>query len=77
MRNAVRLLKPLRVIQLGPETQPQLEELPSGAEVRILRESHTGGCVDISYGNERYFALKNQLLSRSVRPRHVGKRSDV
>jgi hypothetical protein len=77
MRNAVQLLKPLKVIQLGPETQAQLEELPRGAEVRILRESQTSGCVDISYGNERYFALKDQLLCRSVRPGYVGKGKDV
>ena len=76
-RMVFQLLKPLKVIQLGPERQVQLEELPSGAEVRILRESRSGDCVDLSYGNERYFALKNQLLCRSVRPGHVGKRKDV
>ena len=73
MENAVQLLKPLKVIQLGPETQAQLEELPSGAEVCILRESQNSGCVDIAYGNERYFALKNQLLCEPVQPVYVGK----
>jgi hypothetical protein len=60
-RNVFQLLKPLKVIQLGPEGKTDLEELPSGAEVRILRESLIGGCIDISYENERYFALKNEL----------------
>lgn len=75
MENAVQLLKPLKVIHLGPETQAQLEELPSGAEVRILRQSQNSGCVDIAYGNERYFALKNQLLCQPVRLVYVGKRN--
>ena len=64
-RNAFQLLKPLKVIQLGPETNAQLDELPSGAEVCILREFLVGNCVDISYENERYFALKNELLCSS------------
>lgn len=75
--NAIQLLKPLKVIQLGPERKAQLEELPRGAEVRILRESRTGDCVDISYGNERYFALRDQLLCNSVRPGHFDKRKVV
>jgi hypothetical protein len=52
MRNAVQLLRPLKVIQSGPEIRAQLKGLPSGAEVRILRESQAGGCVEISYGND-------------------------
>ena len=60
-----RLLKPLKVIQLGPETSAPLDELPSGAEVCILREFLVGNCVDISYENERYFALRNELLCGS------------
>jgi len=77
MKNAIQLLKPLKVIQLGPETNVQLGELPSGAEVCILRESQTGSCVDISYGNERYFALKTQLLDGSIQSGPVGKRKDA
>lgn len=62
---AFQLLKPLKVIQLGPERKTQLEEIPRGAEVRVLRESVGGDCVDIAYENERYFALKNDLLCHS------------
>ena len=65
MINAFQLLKPLKVVQLGPERNTQLEELPSGAEVSILRESRSGDCIDIAYENERYFALKNELLGHS------------
>jgi hypothetical protein len=63
--NVFQLVKPLKVIQLGPERETQLEELPSGAEVQILRESRIGDCVDIAYENERYFALKNDMLRGS------------
>src|ERR1700685_2025880 len=61
-RNAFRLLKPLRVIPLGPQRETQLEELPSGAQVGILREFVLSGCIDITYGHERYFALKSEMV---------------
>ena len=64
IENAFQLLRPLKVIQLGPERTTQLEELPCGANVRILRESLGGDCIDIAYENQRYFALKNELLYR-------------
>jgi hypothetical protein len=64
-RNAFQLLKPLKVVQLGPERKTQPEELPSGAQVRILREYLIADCIDIAYENERYFALKSDLLCRS------------
>ena len=64
-KDALRLLKPLRVIQLGLESRAQLEELPSGAEVCILREVRRGDCIDIACGNKRYFALKSELLCHS------------
>jgi hypothetical protein len=71
-RKILQLLKPLKVIQLGPDGETPLEELPSGAEVRILRESRMGDCIDIAYENQRYVALKNDLLHRSE-VRHVSK----
>lgn len=61
-RQAFYLLKPLKVIQLGPERKTPLEEIPSGPEVHILRESLIGDCIDIAYEDERYFGLKNELL---------------
>ncbi len=64
-RTEFQLSKPLKVIQLGPERETQLRELPSGAEVRILRESQMGDCMDIAYENERYFALKNDMFGSS------------
>ena len=76
MRYAVELIKPLRVIRLGLDRKTQLEEIPSGAIVGILRESLTGECVDLAYENERYFALKSHLLSHSEGPGHVVKRED-
>jgi hypothetical protein len=63
-RNVFQLLKPLKVIQLGPETQTPLEELPMGADVRVLRYSQIDECIDITYEGERYFALENELLRK-------------
>jgi hypothetical protein len=64
-RNTFQLSRPLKVIQLGRQRETPLGELPKGAEVRILRESEIGGCVDIACQGERYFALKNQLFRSS------------
>jgi hypothetical protein len=61
-RNAIQLLRPLKVIQLGPERQTPLEELPIGAEVRIVRDSPIDDCIDIAYKDKRYFTLKNEIL---------------
>ncbi len=60
-RHFLQLLKPLKVIPFGP-TKARVNELPKGAEVQVLRESSTGDCVDISYQNERFFALKSKLF---------------
>lgn len=70
-RQAFHLLKPLKVIQLGPERTPLLKELPSGAEVRVLRASMIGNCIDIAYEDKRFFALKNELF-RSAGPGLIG-----
>jgi hypothetical protein len=56
--NTFQLLRPLKVIQLGPQKEAPLGELPKGAEVRVLRESEVGDCIDIACKGERYFALK-------------------
>jgi len=58
-----RLLKPLRVVPLGLENKTRRNELPYGAEVRILRESVGDDCIDLAYKNERYFTLRNELVS--------------
>jgi hypothetical protein len=61
-RSIFQLLKPLKVIQLGPQSETPLGELPRGAEVRVLRESEIGDCIDIACEGERYFALRHQLF---------------
>jgi hypothetical protein len=45
-------------------TQTPLEELPIGADVRVLRDSQIDDCIDITYKGKRYFALKNELLRK-------------
>jgi len=62
-KNEFQLLKPLKVIPLGPERKTSLEELPSGAKVRVLRDSRD--CIDITYEDKRYFTLRNELLRSS------------
>jgi hypothetical protein len=61
-RSVFQLLKPLKVIQLGPQGETPLVELPKGAEVRVLRQSQNGDCIDIACEGERYFALRHQLF---------------
>ena len=65
-KQVFHLLKPIKVIQLGPERKPPLGELPRGAKVRILREFPLSDSIDIGYDDERYFALKSELFLSSA-----------